>query len=539
MRCRPVVPFFVLLAAALAVTGCAKRETPVAEGIRTHTLHLGNQNEPATLDPHLISAATDMNVAVALYEGLTCYDEKTGNPVPGVAERWDVSADGLVYTFHLRPNARWSNGDPVNAGDFAYSIQRILTPALGSTYAYMLWPLKNAEAFNSGKVTSFAEVGVTAIDDQTLRVTLSQPTPYLPMLAAHSTWMPVHRASVEKSGRMDDRSSPWTRPGRLVGNGAFVLAEWQPNARIVLTKNPRYWGAAQNQLERVVVYPTEKADVEELNFRAGQLHLTFNVPPSKISSYRQQSPERLRIDTLLNTFYVNFNSAKPPLNNSKVRQALARGIDRAAISQRVYSAAFPPALSWVPPGAAGYVPAAMPAFDFAAARTLLAEAGFPGGQGLPAMAMQVLNDNVMPKAAEAIQAMWQRELGVHITIEPLEQKTWVQNQQTLTHMVAIMGWVADYPDPITFLDIFRAGGGNNFTGWASRQYDALLDQAAAAADPSSRFALLQKAEKILLDDAAIAPLVFGARTYLIHPAVKNWEPAPLGIHRYQLIRLEP
>ncbi len=523
----------------LAASGCAKRETPVAEGIRTHTLHLGNQNEPATLDPHLISAATDMNIAVALYEGLTCYDEKTGNPVPGVAERWDVSADGLVYTFHLRNNARWSNGDPVTAGDFAYSIQRILTPELGSTYAYMLWPIKNAEAFNAGKTKSFADVGVTVVDDQTLRVTLGQPTPYLPMLAAHSTWMPVHRASVEKAGRMDDRSSPWTKPGSLIGNGAFVLAEWQPNARIVLTKNPRYWGAAQNQLERIVFYPTEKADVEELNFRAGQLHVTINLPPSKIPSYRQQSPERLRIDPLLSIYYVNFNSTKPPLNNAKVRQALARGMDRAAISQRVYNGAFPPAQSCVPPGVAGYVPAPGLSFDFAAARALLAEAGFPGGQGLPPMAMQVLNDNVMPKAAEAIQAMWQRELGVHLTIEPLEQKTWIQNQQTLTHTVAIMGWVADYPDPTTFLDIFRAGGGQNFTGWASQAYDTLLDQSAVTADPSARLALLQKAEKVLLDDAAIAPLVFSARTYLIHPAVKNWEPSPLGIHRYQLVRLEP
>lgn len=535
---RSGLPLLCLIAALLGLTACAKRETPAEEGIRTRTLLIGNQNEPASIDPHIVEAATDMNVSIALYEGLVGYDEKTGGPVPAVAERWDISPDGLVYTFHLRATAKWSNGERVTASDFAYSLQRILTPSLGASYAYMLWPIKHAQEFNAGKLKDFSAVGVTVVDDATLRITLARPTPYLLGLAAHTTWMPVHRATVEKHGKPDDRTSPWTRPGKFVGNGPFTLTEWQPNARIIVAKNPHYWGAAANQLERVIFYPTEKSDVEELNFRAGQLHLTFSVPSSKVDTYRQQSPERLRIDPLLNFTYINFNTTQPPFNNPKVRRAFALALDRPVMLQRVFNGTATPAHSVVPPGCNGYTGPAGQPDDVATAKTLLAEAGFPGGKGFPAVAIQVLNDDKSPRLAETMQAFWLRELGVKITIEPYEQKTWVQNQQTLSHRIALMGWTADFPDPVTFLDVFRGGGGNNWTGWANKDYDAFLDQAANTADPAARFALMKKAEAVLLEDAGVGAVFFNTRAYLIHPAVKNWEPSPLGLHRYQLIRLE-
>jgi oligopeptide transport system substrate-binding protein len=516
--------------------GCTKRETPVEEGIRTHTLLIGNQNEPASLDPQIYDAATDYNVIGALFEGLTNYDEKTATAVPGVAERWDISADGLVYTFHLRSNARWSNGDRVTARDFAWSFQRFITPALGNSYAYYFYPVRGAEAFATGKTKDFSGVGVEVIDDLTLRVTLERPTAYFLGILATSA-LPVHRASVEAAGRFDDRTSPWARPGKLVGNGAFTLTEWQPNARIVVTKNSHYWGAAQNRLERVMIYPMEKADAEDLAFRAGQLHVTYSVPPSKLASYRQSAPEKLRIDSLLQLYLVNFNATKPPLGNPKVRRALALALDRAAISANVFNGARLPAPTLVPPNCGGYTGPAGQAEDYAAARALLAEAGYPGGRGLPAMPMQVLNDDKLPRIAEVIQALWRRELGVEITIEPYDQKTWIQNRLSLTHTLSLQGWTTDFPDPVGFLDMFHTGNGSNVFGWSNRAYDALLDQAAQTADRDARFALLRKAEALMLDDAACAPLVFGARTYLINPAVKNWAPAPLGIHRYQLIEL--
>ncbi|MDB6094614.1 MAG: extracellular solute-binding protein family 5 [Verrucomicrobia bacterium] len=528
----------VVLAVLCTAAGCAKRETPADEGIRTHTLLVGNQNEPATLDPNLLNAATDMNIAIALFEGLTVLDEKTSQPRPGMAESWDLSPDGLTYTFHLRANSRWSNGDPVTADDFAYSFQRILTPALGSVYSYMLYPIKHAEDFNTGKVTQFSEVGVAVVNPTTIRLTLERPTPYLLSLAAHSTWMPVHRATIEKYGRMQDRDTQWTRPGNLVSNGAFQLAEWRPNARLVVSKNPGYWDAAHNQLERVVFFPTEKTETEELNFRAGQVHITYGLPASKIPVYQKDAPDRLRMDPLLFLSYVNFNTTKAPFTNPKVRRALSLAIDRAAISSSVFNRARQPASAVTPPGCGGYVAPTGQGVDYAAARALLAEAGFPGGRGLPPLAMQVLNDDKTPKEAETIQAMWDRELGVHITIEPYEQKTWLQNQQTLSHTLGLMAWTADFADPITFLGIFVTGNGNNWTGYSNAAYDRLIDEADHTAEPAARYALLQKAETLLLADAPIAPVVYGSRTYLIHPAVKHWEPSPLGIHRYQLVELK-
>ena len=530
-------PSTLLVLAVLFTAGCARRETPAEEGIRTHTLLIGNQNEPATLDPQIYDSASDFNVISALFEGLTCYDEKTATAAPGVAQTWEISADGLVYTFHLRPDARWSNGDRLTARDFAWSFQRFLTPALGNSYAYYMYPVRGAEEFATGKTKDFSTVGVAVIDDATLRVTLARPAPYF-LGALATTVLPVHRASVEAAGRFDDRASPWARPGKLIGNGAFTLTEWQPSARIVVTKNPLYWDAAHNQIERVIIYPIEKADAEELAFRAGQLHVTFSVPPSKLASYRQTAPEKLRIDPLLQLYMVNFNATKPPLDQPKLRRALALALDRAAISASVFDHARLPAHALVPPNCGGYTGPAGQTEDYAAARALLVEAGYPGGRGLPAMPMQVLNDDKLPRVAEVIQALWRRELGVTITIEPYDQKTWVQNQLSLNHTLALRGWTADYPDPLNFLEMFRTGNGSNVFGWSNPAYDALLDQAAKTADHDARFALLRKAEALMLDDAACAPLVFGARTYLISPAVKNWVSAPLGIHRYQLIELK-
>lgn len=529
----------VVLIAVLSSTSCARRESPADAALTAKTLLLGNLSEPADLDPHIVTAYTDQNILVALFEGLTALDEKTSRPVPAVAERWDVAADGLTCTFHLRADARWSNGDRVTAHDFAYSFQRILSPALASEYAYMLWPIKNAEAFNTGRLAGFSAVGIKVLDDATLQLTLERPTPYLLSLAAHPTWFPVHRATIEKFGRIDQRSTAWTRVGQLVGNGAFTLAEWSPNARLVVAKNPHHWDAAQNQLERVTFFPTENPDVEERNFRAGQTHVTYSLPVDKIARYREQHPEQLRLDPFLQTFFLRFNVTRPPLDRPQVRRALALAIDREAIARSVLRGSRPAAAHLVPPDCAGYTSRARVATDFTEARRLLAEAGFPNGQNLPALELQVRNDDTQPKVAEALQGMWQRELGVRVSIAPFEQKTWVQNQQALAYAISFAAWAGDFADPATFLDLFIGQGGNNWTGWADPTYDRLIADAARTGDSAARLELFQAAEARLLEHAPIAPLYFGARTYLIHPAVKNWQPSLLGFHRYQLIRLEP
>ena len=289
-------------------------------------------------------------------------------------------------------------------------------------------------------------MGVAAPDDATLRITLERPTPYLPSLAAHQTWFPVRRATIEKFGRTDERSTKWTRPGNLVGNGPFTLTEWTPNSRIVVTKNPLYWDAAASRLNRIIFFPIESADVEERDFRSGQLHVTYDIPVSKIAAYRAQAPSPFRNDRLLDILYLNFNVKKPPLDNPLVRRALATAIDRQAISRSVFEGAWPATYSITPPGCGDYLAPTRGPDDFVEARRLLAEAGYPGGKGLPVLPIEVLNDIRQPKLAEAIQAMWQRELGVRISIEPYEQKTWLQNQQTMAHTLGTLGWVADFAD---------------------------------------------------------------------------------------------
>src|SRR5580704_14271146 len=243
--------------------GCAKRESPAEQGIRTQTLLLGNGAEPQDLDPNTCVLYTDDNVLMALFEGLTCIDEKTSQAVPGVSERWDVSPDGLIYTFHLRADAKWSDGDPVTADDFVYSFHRILSPGLASEYSYMLYFIRNAEAFNEGKISDFAQVGAKALDERTLQISLDHPCPFLPAVAANQSWFPVHRATIEKFGKMDQRGTLWTRPENFVGNGPFMLKEWSPNSRVVVVSNPFYWDAAHNHLNAIVFFPTDDIATDE------------------------------------------------------------------------------------------------------------------------------------------------------------------------------------------------------------------------------------------------------------------------------------
>lgn len=526
----------VSLVLALA-GGCTRRETAVQRATAEKMLLLGNAAEPRDLDPHIVDAATDMNILVALFEGLTVFDEATMAPLPGVAERWDISADGLVYTFHLRPTARWSDGHPLTAGDFAYSFRRILTPALGAQYSYMLYAIRNAEAFNAGRITDFGAVGVAALDDQTLRITLERPTPYLLALAAHGTWLPVDRRTIEKSGRLEQRDSGWTRAGRLVGNGPFVLQEWTPNARIVVRRNPHYWDNARNHLEGVTFFPIATGDIEERDFRAGQLHVTWDMPSTKIAAYRQHQPSALRLKPQLNLIYFNFNVHRAPFDNPKVRRALSLSIDRAALADRVMNGALVACGTFVPPHCGEYVsPPGVPT-DFAAARRLLAEAGYPGGRGLPKLPVVILNDLRSPKITEAQQAIWQRELGVSISIEPSEQKTWLETQRSMNHTLGYLAWVADYPDPYTYLSLGLTGNGNNWSGFSDPTYDEMVRKAQDTRDPAARFALLREAEARLLEASPVAPIGVITRSYLVTPEVKNYRPSPLGFQRYQLVEL--
>jgi oligopeptide transport system substrate-binding protein len=499
---------------------------------------MGNGAEPNSLDPHVLDAYTDQRLVAALFEGLCVIDEQSSKPAPGAAERWEVAPDGLTWTFHLRRGLLWSNGEPLTADDFLQSWRRNLAPAFASAYAYLLFPIKNAEAFNSGKITDPGALGLASPDPLTIVITLERPTAYLPTLTANAAWYPINPRVVMKFGPLTERGTAWTRPGNLVGNGSFLLQEWTPGSRIVVGKNPRYWDAAAVRLNGIVFYPIENPDVEERNFRAGQLHLTNSLPLSKIPAYRRQDSARLRTDLFLQVLFLRFNVTQPPFDNPMIRRALGLAIDRDSIARNLLHGSRAPAEHFVPPQTAGYESRVRITRNLTEARQLLSAAGFPGGQGLPALEVQVRNDEIQPKIVEAVQAMWQRELGVKISIAQLEQKISIQNQVTLNYTIGSNGWVADFADPVTFLDLFVTGGGNNWTGWSNPAYDQAIAAAALTVDPAQRYELLQQAEALLLEQAPIIPLVFGARNYLIDPAVRGWEPAPLGMYQYKKIYLQ-
>jgi oligopeptide transport system substrate-binding protein len=528
----------VVAVAALALPSCAKREAPATQGVATRTLLLGNAAEPADLDPQNAAVLNDQIVTLALFEGLTWLEEESTKPIPGAAERWEASADGLTWTFHLRAGLKWSNGEPLTADDFVQAWHRALNPAVAAENAWYLFALKNAEAFNGGKVKDAGSIGAAAPDARTLVLTLERPTPYLPALVSLPAWFPVNPRVLAKFGGLEKRGTAWTRAGNLVGNGAFTLKEWTPNSRIVVEKNPQYWDAAKTKLASIVFFPIENPAVEETNFRAGQLHATFTLPVGKIAGWRTQDPTKLRIDPILQINYLRFNTTKPPFNDPRVRRALSLAIDRDTLARTVLQGSRAPAHAMTPPGTGGYTARASVALDVARAKQLLAEAGFPDGRGFPALDLQVLNNEIHPKLGEALQAAWQRDLGIRIGLAPVEQKIWVQNQQTLNYALTTSAWTADFPDPVTFLGLFTSDSSYNWTGWKSDGYDKLLAKAAATLDPAQRYDVFHQAEALLLDDAPVAPIFFGAQTYLLHPAVKGWPPSPLVFRRFQLVELK-
>jgi oligopeptide transport system substrate-binding protein len=518
--------------------GCARRETPAEAGVRDQVLHLGNGSEPRDLDPHVVVSFNDFNIVLALFEGLTGIDEQTSLPVPALAERWETSADGLTWRFYLRHDARWSNGDALTAQDCVFGIHRALSPQLASEYAYVLYPLKNAEAFNAGRVTDFAQVGARAIDDTTLEFILERPAPYLASAATLPAWFPAHRASIERLGRFDDRAVPWTRPENLVCSGPFILKEWSPGSRVVVVRNPYYWDARHVRLNGMVFYPIENASTQEAAFRAGQLHLTSDVPLSKIAAYRRDHPAVLRIDPFLDTAFLRLNVRRAPFTDRRVRQALARAIDRSALVRDVALGGQQPAHCLTPPGTAGYTARAAVPDDFAAARRLLVEAGYPGGRGFPKVEIQFATLELNQRLLEAVQQMWRRELGIEVALANKEQRVWLNDERQLNYDISYAHWIGDYVDPSTYLELFTADGGNNSTGWASPGYDRLVRAAGAEQDPPRRNELYQQAEAILMDETPVVPVFFGTRVFLCHPAVKNWQPALLGIHQYKNVYLE-
>lgn len=530
----------LLLISLTILTACSGGERRVPQGIKDGILHIGNGTEPQGVDPHTTTGIPEHRIQQALFEGLVGQDPKTLEPIPGVAERWDISPDGRTYRFYLRHNAKWSNGDSLTAEDFRWTWWRGLQPALGNEYAYMMYPVKNAEAYATGKLTDFSQVGVRVIDPYTLEVELNAPSPYFMQLLDHQSMYPLPRKIIEKFGSPTDRFSLWTRPENIVSNGPFKLTEWKLYKRVTVEKNPYYWDAANVKLNGIVFYPTENTVTEERLFRSQQLHVTSSIPLDKISRYRQERPDELRIEPYLGSYYLLINTTRPGLNDARVRRALAMAIDRESLIKNVLSNVNFPAYTLTPPGTGGYQPPTLLKFDPEGARKLLAEAGYPNGKGLPNVEILYNTNEAHRKIAVAIQQMWKTHLNIDVTMLNQEWKVYLDNRDTLNYSVARAAWIGDYLDPDTFLNMFITGGGNNDTGWSNAEYDELiLRKIPAMKTHEERMAGFYQAETILLQEMPIIPIYIYSTKYLIHPSVKGMPANLLDHYLFKQVSLEP
>jgi oligopeptide transport system substrate-binding protein len=526
----------VLGISGLIFAGCGERETAVDAATRDGIFLLNNGAEPRDLDPHVVTGMPENRVIKGLLEGLVGeHPTSSEKIVPGMAERWESNAENSVWTFYLR-EAYWSNGDRVTANDFVYAYQRILNPEFGAPYASMLFRVKHAEDYNKGIVTDFSQVGFRVLDPAILQVELDGPTPYFPLMLIHYTWFPVHPPTIEKFDAFARRDSGWTRPEAYVGNGPFVLKEWKPNQRIILEKSPTYWDADAVALNGIHLFPVQDTQTENRMYQTGQLHKTNGVPYNLRDRYRAENNPALREDPMFATGYLGLNTRRDALSDQRVRQALSLTLDRALIIDKVTKNG-QPAGGFVPPIMDDYPAASALPYDPERARALLADAGYPGGEGFPVIDFLITNSDTSRTFAEVVQEMWRTELGISINILNKEWQVLIAEMDSGNFDIFLLSWIGDYLDPATFLKIMRTGDGNNRTGFANPEYDALIAQANQQSSLEQRYALLAQAEAILLREVPILPITWARNMYLLHADVQGWAPKPLMDQPYKAVRL--
>ena len=528
----------IYLLSLLFLFGCSSSLSPVDDGLEKQIFHFGNGSEPQGIDPHIVTGVPEHHILISLCEGLTIPNPFGDGNLPGAAESWDISDDGKEYIFNLRRNALWSDGSKVTADDFVWSWKRILTASLGSQYPDMLYYLEGAYEYHNGITDDFETVGIKALDSYTLKVNLKAPTPFfLGLLSHYSTW-PVHKDTVLKFGTIDDRNGEWTRPGNFVCNGPFNLKSWELNNRIIVEKSPTYWDSSTVRLNEIHYYPVSNVMTEDRMFRAGQLHVTSSLPSQKCPIYLEENNPDLRIDPYMGTYFYRLNTNNPFLSDVKVRKALAYAIDRKLLVEKVIKCGQIPAYSFTPPGSNGYEPDTSIPFNPELAKSLLNEAGFNDANKLPKLEILFNTNEDHRKVALAIQQMWQQNLGIEVELVNQDWKVYLSREMVGDFQVSRAGWIGDYEDPNTFLDLMRPNRGNNKTGWENYEFDNLVMKANSTINQSERYELLNEAEKILIDSMPIIPLYTYVRSYQLSPDVKGYNPHILDHHHPKFIYLE-
>lgn len=516
--------------------GC-ERQSRIDQANAENRLVLSNRVEPEDLDPQVTTGVAEINIHMALFEGLTSPDPRTLEPEPGVAESWEISEDGRTYTFHLRKNAHWSNGEALTAKDFIYSWKRILNPKLGAANAVLLFVIEGAESYHAG-VIDWDQVGIKALDAYTLQIRLNAPTGYFPNLLMHPAFYPVYEPAIDAKDGTERRGSGWTRPGYHVGNGPFKLQDWQPNQIVRVVKNENYWDADVVNLSAIDFLPYENATTEETAFLGQQIHLTRTLPPAKIAGYREKNSPYLRIDPYLGTYYYLINTKASPLDNPLVRKALAYSLDKQTIISRVLNGGEQPARAFTPPDTAGYTSEAGIDYNLEEARKALAEAGYANGAGFPTLTLKFNSSDNNRVLAEVVQEMWRKNLGIPVELQNEEWKSYLETRRQGDFEILRASWIGDYVDPMTFLELWKTDNQNNFSGFSDPDYDILIDEAARSQNSERRRALLEDAEQLLLESTPIIPLYHFTTPYLIRPEVRGWYPTLLDWHPYKYVYLE-
>ena len=478
--------------------------------------------EPETLDPQQTQTVVEADIVYDLFEGLLTYDAD-GRLAPGVATAWTVSDDGLAYDFYLREES-WSNGDPVTAEDFVFSFRRLLDPATGAPYASLFHVVKT----------------VRALSPHRLEIALERPTPYFLGLLAHQTAVPLHRASVETYGR------EFTRPGKLVGNGAYVLADYRPGDKITLARNPHFHAAAQVAIEREDILPLEDRAAAVRRFEAQEIDSYADAPSDQIAFLKNKFPDELRLSASLGTYYYAFNTSKPPFDDARVRRALSMTIDREFLAGTIWSGSMLPAYALTPPGIPGAQTVKADFADLAPidaeaeAKRLLDAAGYGPGRKTLDVEIRYNSSENHQTTAIAIADMW-RPLNVVTSFVNTDAKAhFAYMRERGDFDVARAGWLADYPDPQNFLELARSGNAAlNYSRWSNAAYDARLDKAANERDPQMRASDLAAAETILLREQPIAPLMFLESKNLVSKRVQGWRPNLLDRHLTRYLSLAP
>lgn len=496
---------FVLVVVSL-VSGCAR--------VDNTTFRWAIPEEPATLDSRQSQGTAESYVLYQLFEGLTTENAK-GDVVPGVASSWEIDDNGSHYVFHLR-DSKWSNGDPVTAYDFEYTWLKTLSPEFGSHSAEMLYFIKNAEAYNSGKVNADL-VGIKAIDAHTLDVRLQAPAPFFLNLVGYNTkYLPVNKKVAEANPHWMER------PESLVSNGAFVLQSWDHGSKMLFSANDNYWNKSAVKLKAVSCVFVDNAQTDLSMFESGQLDMSEAGFPAT-SSDKLIQENKLKFYPSLALTYIGVNSKTKPFDDARVRKALALAIDRNALVSANKNSGRKPAYGLVPYGiidsATGkdFRVEGGALFDenVSLAKRLLSEAGFPDGNGFPASAILYSTDSASKQTCEIIQDMWKRNLGIAVTLTNCEWKVYLQQMQSGNFSITRGGWSGDYIDPLTFLNLFVSTDGNNRVRYNNARYDKLVRVALATGDQSIRMRDLHAAEKVIMDDMGVIPIYFSSTSALV------------------------